>query len=216
MGTSCFHCGSDCESHPILFDEKPFCCNGCKTVYEIFSENNLTCYYDLERSPGAIPQEISGKYNFLDNQAIVEKLLEFNDANVQIITLYIPHIHCRLVYLDSRKSSKVKKGYYGLNSRFSQKNGTHNLSTRNVTLKELVLLLSSIGYEPYISLENYEGGKKRINRSIIYKLGVAGFAFGNVMLLSFPEYFEVDEFWLNQYKPFFRWIMFALSLPVVF
>lgn len=36
------------------------------------------------------------------------------------------------------------------------------------------------------------------------------------MLLSFPEYFEVDEFWLNQYKPFFRWIMFALSLPVVF
>lgn len=99
-------------------------------MYEIFSENNLTCYYDLERSPGAIPQEISGKYNFLDNQAIVEKLLEFNDANVQINNFIYTSYSLQLVYLDSRKSSKVKKGYYGLNSRFSQKNGTHNLSTR--------------------------------------------------------------------------------------
>ena len=216
MGTSCFHCGSDCESHPILFDEKPFCCNGCKTVYEIFSENNLTCYYDLERSPGAIPQEISGKYNFLDNQAIVEKLLEFNDANVQIITLYIPHIHCSSCIWILENLQKLKKGITASIVDFPKKTVRITYQPENVTLKELVLLLSSIGYEPYISLENYEGGKKRINRSIIYKLGVAGFAFGNVMLLSFPEYFEVDEFWLNQYKPFFRWIMFALSLPVVF
>src|SRR5690606_19780546 len=42
------------------------------------------------------------------------------------------------------------------------------------------------------------------------------FAFGNVMLFSFPEYFEVEEFWLDQYKTVFRWLMFAFSLPVVF
>jgi Cu+-exporting ATPase len=33
------------------------------------------------------------------------------------------------------------------------------------------------------------------------------------MLLSFPEYFEVEEFWLDNYKGFFRWLIFALSLP---
>jgi Cu+-exporting ATPase len=58
-----------------------------------------------------------------------------------------------------------------------------------------VLLLSSIGYEPYISLEDYEVGKKKVDRSLIYKLGIAGFAFGNVMFLSFPEYCEVAGFW---------------------
>ena len=36
------------------------------------------------------------------------------------------------------------------------------------------------------------------------------------MFLSFPEYFELNEFWLEQYKHFFRWLMFALSIPVVF
>src|SRR5690606_36511477 len=36
------------------------------------------------------------------------------------------------------------------------------------------------------------------------------------MFLSFPEYFEVGEFWLEQYKHLFRWLMFAFSLPVFF
>jgi Cu+-exporting ATPase len=76
-----------------------------------------------------------------------------------------------------------------------------------------VYLLSSIGYEPYISLENFETGKSNVDRSLIYKLGVAFFCFGNIMLLSFPEYFEVNEFWLDQYKEFFRGLIFALSLP---
>ena len=68
-------------------------------------------------------------------------------------------------------------------------------------------------YEPYISLDNFEAGKKKVDRSLIYKLGIAFFCFGNIMLLSFPEYFEVEEFWINQYRGFFRWLIFALSLP---
>ena len=65
-------------------------------------------------------------------------------------------------------------------------------------------------------MDDFKSSEKLINRSLIYKLGVAGFGFGNIMFLSFPEYFEVNEFWLEQYKHLFRWLMFALSLPVVF
>jgi Cu+-exporting ATPase len=36
------------------------------------------------------------------------------------------------------------------------------------------------------------------------------------MLLSFPEYFEVKEYWLDQYRGFFRILIFALSLPSFF
>src|SRR5690606_14489899 len=36
------------------------------------------------------------------------------------------------------------------------------------------------------------------------------------MFLSFPEYFEVGEYWLEQFKPFFRWLMFGFSVPVIF
>jgi len=42
MKESCFHCGQDIDKEIISFDEKTFCCNGCKSVYELLNMNNLT------------------------------------------------------------------------------------------------------------------------------------------------------------------------------
>ncbi|GFD81120.1 ATPase [Tenacibaculum sp. KUL118] len=214
--TTCFHCGNECDTKTITKEDKFFCCNGCKTVYEIFSENDLTCYYDFQNNPGAIPEEIQGKYDFLDNESIVDKLLEFNDGNVQVVNLYIPHIHCSSCIWVLENLHKLQEFVSSSQVNFPKKTVRITYNSEKTSLKEIVLLLSSIGYEPYISLEDYEVGKKKVDRSLIYKLGIAGFAFGNVMFLSFPEYFEVSEYWLEQYKGIFRWLMFIFSLPVVF
>ena len=214
--TLCYHCGDSCENTTIKLEEKHFCCNGCKTVYEIFSENDLTCYYDLQENPGAIPTEIAGKYDFLENKEIQDKLLEFNDDRTQIVTLYIPHIHCSSCIWVLENLHKLNDKINSSQVDFPKKTVRISFDAELTSLKEMVLLLSTIGYEPYISLEDYESGKKKVDRSLIYKLGIAGFAFGNVMFLSFPEYFEVDGFWLEQYKNIFRWLMFVFSLPVVF
>ncbi|WP_338731025.1 heavy metal translocating P-type ATPase [Mangrovimonas cancribranchiae] len=214
--TTCFHCGDSCTTDHIIFDNKNFCCNGCKTVYEIFSENDLTCYYDLQQSPGATPKEIQGKYDFLSDESIIEKLTEFNDGNNQIVTLTIPHIHCSSCIWILENLNKLNPNITTSQVNFGKKTLRVTYKSKEISLKELVLLLSKIGYEPYISLEDFNTGKNKVNRSLIYKLGVAGFAFGNVMFLSFPEYFEVEEFWLDQYKNVFRWLMFTFSLPVVF
>ena len=213
---SCFHCGLDSSSSDIIYDEKSFCCNGCKTVYDIFTENDLTCYYDLQEAPGATPKEIEGKYNFLDNAKIIESLLEFNDEKTQIITLYIPHIHCSSCIWILENLNKLHRSISSSMVNFGKKAVRVNYNAEEISLKELVRLLSSIGYEPFISLDDYSVGNKNVDRSLIYKLGVAGFAFGNIMFLSFPEYFQVNGFWIEQYAPVFRWLMFAFSLPVVF
>jgi len=213
---TCFHCGLDATTSNITFDNKAFCCNGCKTVYEIFSENDLTCYYDLQQAPGATPKDIEGKYNFLENTKIIEQLLEFNDGENQIISLYIPHIHCSSCIWIIENLNKLNPSISSSIVNFGKKTVRVTYNAETLSLKNLVALLSSIGYEPFISLDDYSVGKKHIDRSLIYKLGIAGFAFGNVMFLSFPEYFEVGEFWLEQFKPMFRWLMFAFSLPVVF
>ena len=214
--TQCYHCGDSCDDKYVKFDEKQFCCNGCKTVYEIFSENDLTCYYDFQENPGAVPTEIQGKYDFLEQEEIVKKLLDFSDANTQIVTLYIPHIHCSSCIWVLENLHKLKPEISLSQVDFTKKQVRVTYNSDSTSLKEIVLLLSAIGYEPYISLEDYEGGKKAVDRSLIYKLGLAGFAFGNVMFLSFPEYFEVDGFWIEEYKNVFRWLMFFFSLPVVF
>ncbi|MCK8141673.1 heavy metal translocating P-type ATPase metal-binding domain-containing protein [Flavobacterium sp. I-SCBP12n] len=211
---NCFHCGLDIvKEDEIIFDAKNFCCNGCKTVYEIFSLNDMTCYYDFEKSPGATPQDISGKYDFLDNESIVSKLLEFQENSTAIISLNIPHIHCSSCIWILENLQRLQKGISTSQVNFPEKKVRITYNPELVSIKNIVYLLSSIGYEPYISLENYETGANNVDRSLTYKLGVAFFCFGNIMLLSFPEYFEVKEFWLDHYRGFFRWLIFALAMP---
>ncbi|SEA44723.1 Cu+-exporting ATPase [Flavobacterium gillisiae] len=211
---NCFHCGLDViKAEEIIFDEKSFCCNGCKTVYEIFSVNDLTCYYDFEKSPGATPLDIKGKYDFLENESIVSKLLDFQEATTAVVSLSIPHIHCSSCIWILENLQRLQEGISTSQVNFPEKKVRITYDPQSVSLSKIVYLLSSIGYEPYISLENYETGKKNVDRSLTYKLGVAFFCFGNIMLLSFPEYFDVNEYWLDTYKPFFRWLIFAMSLP---
>ncbi|SHL17610.1 heavy metal translocating P-type ATPase [Flavobacterium chilense] len=211
---SCFHCGLTIpKDEEINFDEKKFCCTGCKTVYEIFSLNDLTCYYDFEKSPGATPQDIKGKYDFLENETILSKVLEFQEGNTAIVSLNIPHIHCSSCIWILENLNRLQPGISISQVNFPEKKVRITYNSDTVSLKSIAYLLSSIGYEPYISLENYETGKNKVDRSLTYKLGVAFFCFGNIMLLSFPEYFEIKEFWLDNYKPFFRWLIFILALP---
>ncbi|MEM8998950.1 MAG: heavy metal translocating P-type ATPase metal-binding domain-containing protein [Bacteroidota bacterium] len=219
---TCYHCGEDCDTLKVFFDEKHFCCNGCKTVYEIFSTNGLSYYYDLQSSAGSTPNGVSGKYDFLDNQEIVEKLLEFNEEGIQVVELYIPQIHCSSCIWVLENLNRLHASIKMAQVNFPKKKIRITYDSAHLSLKQLVVLLAKIGYGPSITLDDYTKKQHSVDRSLLYKLGVAGFAFGNVMLLSFPEYFDhfvskpgTTEYWLDQYKVVFRWLMFAFSLPVV-
>ncbi|SIS81087.1 Cu+-exporting ATPase [Zobellia uliginosa] len=219
---NCFHCGDDCGNNPIALDDKNFCCHGCKTVYEILSGHDLDYYYDLQSAAGASPKSIDGRYDFLDSTPIAEKLIEFNDGNLQIVNLYIPHIHCSSCIWVLENLNKLNHYIKSTQVNFPKKTVRITYSSSDISLKEVVVLLARIGYEPYISLDDFDKKKKSADRSLIYKLGVAGFAFGNVMFLSFPDYFDLSssnasggEYWLNKYEPVFHWLIFLFSLPVL-
>jgi len=212
----CFHCGTDCDDDNFVIDEKSFCCNGCKTVYEILNQNELNCYYDLQNSPGTIPKEIEGKYDYLDNKDISSSIMEFEDGETSVVNFYIPSIHCSSCIWVLENLHKLNNGVITSLVNFPKKEARITFKNSQISIRKLVELITSIGYEPYISLDNAETSKSKINRKLIYQVAIAGFAFGNIMVLSFPEYFQMDEYWLNRYKPFFRGLMFLFSIPVVF
>lgn len=213
---TCYHCGLDCGKTPINFNEKCFCCNGCKTVYEILNQNELSCYYDMEKSPGTVPNEIKGKYDYLENEEIAQKILEFADGTTSVVEFYIPSIHCAACIWVLENLEKLNSGIVNSIVNFPNKTVRITFKSQSISLKQVVELLTSIAYEPYISLEDANKNAKKNDKTLLYQLGYAAFAFGNVMLLAFPEYFEKnDEFWLNQYKYMFRYMMLVLSIPVV-
>ena len=213
--TPCFHCGDPCGSGAVQYDEKAFCCTGCKTVYQILQDHQLDYYYQLEQGAGRSPGEAAGAFDFLDDPEIAGRLLDFQDDTHQVITLSIPHIHCSSCIWILENLHKLNPGVLSSQVDFPRKEARIHFDPARIGLRTLVELLAAIGYEPSITLEQYSGAKPAKDRKLIYQLGVAGFAFGNIMFLSFPEYFETGEYWIEQYKGFFRWLMFALSVPVV-
>ena len=87
---NCFHCDDLCNKTAIIHHNKYFCCNGCKTVFDILNDNDLTYYYDLEHTPGTTPFLQEGKYDFLENNQIVSKLLEFTLLVISFDTIISP------------------------------------------------------------------------------------------------------------------------------
>ncbi|KAA3637394.1 MAG: HAD family hydrolase [Calditrichaeota bacterium] len=86
-----------------------------------------------------------------------------------------------------------------------------------ISLRQLVELLATIGYEPMLSLDDYEfKPQKKKASSLIVRLAVAGFCFANIMLFSFPEYLSTDGLIEPEFQKFFGYLNILLSIPVFF
>jgi cation transport ATPase len=70
--------------------------------------------------------------------------------------------------------------------------------------------------DPKITLQDVvKEGKKLNQNSLITKITVAGFCFGNSMMISFPDYFGMGAF-EREYANFFGYMNLAFGIPVLF
>ena len=215
---SCDHCGADCGKNPVVSGVDHFCCQGCSMVYQILHENKLTQYYKLERTPGIKVEDLSydSKYAFLEKEEVKAKLFEFYDHNIAKVTFYIPVIHCISCIWLLEHLNKLNHGILNSTVNFITRKATITFNTGEITLRQLVELLVSIHYIPDISQQTLEK-KQEIpeNKALLYRIGVAGFVFGNVMLYSLPEYLNHKP--LGETLGTFLYFMsFALLIPLVF
>ncbi|MGX5817579.1 heavy metal translocating P-type ATPase [Chitinophaga lutea] len=205
----CAHCGEPCARNAT------FCCAGCKTVYELLNEHGLCDYYTLNENPGSAQRTPvrPDKFAFLDDPKTTQQLLQYQDAEQAHVTFHLPNIHCSSCLWLLENIHRVEPGIRRSEVVFSAKEARIVYDPQKVSLRKVAETLTSIGYEPYISLQDLRRAKPPVNRKLIYQLGVAGFCFANIMLLSFPEYFG-DPHMESSMENLFRYLNLALSLPV--
>lgn len=213
----CYHCGSDFEEVIIHAHSHSFCCEGCKTVYEILDENGLNNYYGMEHNPGnKIISKMGNKYSFLDSEEVASGILDFHDGGVSSVKFFVPKIHCSSCIWLLENMHRLEKGIVKSTVNFLKKEVYVVFNDENYSLRKVVELMTSIGYEPNISLNDFKKeAEKGEDRSFIYKLGVAGFAFGNIMLLSFPEYFDTNDYLDDKFRKLFGYLNLLLATPVL-
>lgn len=185
-------------------------------VYQILNETGLCEYYDLNKNPG-INQRIhirKDKFAFLDDEKVEAQLISFRDEKQVHITFYLPQMHCSSCLYLLENLHRLNEGVISSKVNFTRKEVEVAFVSASTSLREVAETLTSIGYEPYISLNDLKEKRPAINRSMVFQLGVAGFCFGNIMLMSFPEYLGIDAS-ETALRGIFRWINFGLAIPVL-
>ncbi len=215
---SCHHCGTPCDD-TITHEEHVFCCYGCKAVNELLSNSDLGNYY---RETSLQNESVSflkatRKYAFLDHEDIQQQLLKFRNESHAIIKFSLPGIHCSYCIYLLEHLNKLNEHIIKAEVHFVKKEITITYLHQDISLKEIAVLLSQLGYPPDISLQHLDKTRKRTkSNNIGTQIAVAGFCFGNVMLMSMPEYLDKDLLLTDNFKILFGWINLVLAVPAMF
>lgn len=218
QNTSCYHCGNDCGKHAIKAHDHQFCCQGCTSVYEILDRNNLCNYYNINNHPGLSQTTTinKNKFEYLDSQDVIKQLIKFSNNNTIHIQFYLPQMHCSSCVWLLEQLHNINNGIESCTVNFVNKEVFIIYDQSKTSLRKVVETLTSVGYEPYINLNsintNYTAPN---NKKRILKIGVAGFCFANIMMLSFPDYLAGDYTIEPIIKNGLQIIAILLSIPVL-
>src|SRR5581483_2463874 len=215
---ACFHCGEPCRGEPFTKSEKVFCCQGCLFVHELLSESGMERFYDLDIHPGVRVKKTtsSAQWSFLDEPSVRLKLLDFTDGKTSRVTFHIPAIHCVACVWLLENLFRLLPGVGTAQVNFPRREVAINFSSSQVPLSRLVSFLVSIGYEPELNFGQLDKPRRgSLNKRLWLQIGLAGFAFGNIMLFSLPTYFGLDSLSGPAFKALFGWLSLALAIPVL-
>lgn len=213
---SCAHCGDPCNDDAYRDMELHFCCGGCKAVYTLLRDNDLSLFYNIDSNAGLSQRGIRHeRYDYLDDVDIQKVICNYIDDKMCKVWLNLPTIHCTSCLWLLENIGRLNSGIESATVNYLEKKALFQIRTDLISLRELVELLTKIGYPPHIALSDSDGRTDKVDRSLFYKLGIAGFVFGNIMLLSFPEYLGLQDGDFG-FSDYIRYINIVLILPVIF
>ncbi|NKB69349.1 MAG: HAD-IC family P-type ATPase [Candidatus Latescibacteria bacterium] len=215
----CFHCGQPCRAPYLCLADKPFCCTGCRTVYQLLRDNDMERYYALAQRPGTAPSSRSASHDrfaYLDSEPLQTQLLDYADDERARITLHLPQIHCPSCIWLLENLPRLEAGVLHAEVDFLRRQITLVYHRQYTAPSRLAALLARLGYEPEIALDQGQRPKTDPEtKKLVKRLAVAGFCFGNAMLFSFPEYLAEPGGLQQSWSWLFAALNIALALPVL-
>ncbi|RZK50782.1 MAG: HAD family hydrolase [Pedobacter sp.] len=211
----CYHCGDELIYEPLVVEDKQFCCQGCKSVYLLLANKQLCSYYNFNPTPGR-KSESDKSLHYLDEPTIKQQLIDYQDNTQSIVNFYIPAIHCSSCIWLLENLYKLHPAIFSSRINFIEKKVNISFKHAEISLREVVELLISIGYEPNLNAQDIvKEHTLKVDKGLILKIAIAGFCMGNVMLFSFPEYFGITNLESN-FRVLFAWLNLMLCIPSTF
>lgn len=212
---ACRHCGTPC---PPAAAGPAFCCAGCRMVFELLQEHGLGQFYALNGTPGrrVETRAEAGRFDYLDDPAVRDRLVDFTDGRTTRVTFHLPAIHCVACVWLLENLFRLHPGLGRTRVDFARRTAAIEFADGRLKLSAVAALLDSIGYPPDLRLAHLDGdGRRPVPRRLWLQVGVAGFVFGNTMLFSLPQYFGLDALHGPAFQRLFGLLSLMLAVPVM-
>ena len=219
--TACAHCGLPVPRARVEPQSaQQFCCDGCSSVFAILHTAGLADYYAYQDSSGvtrASPRPSKRKFEELDEASFQARHCRVLGVGTKSVELFLEGIHCSACVWLVERVSRVAPAV--IDSRFDLTRSVLSVtwSCQAAPLSAVARALDSLGYCPHpTSSTTLAAEQRRGDRALLLRLGIAGAAAGNVMLMALALYSGRFSGMGSEYLAFFRWGSLLIATPTVF
>ncbi len=215
--TACAHCGLPVPAGRIVDGAGlQYCCAGCEVVHAALAEHGLDAYYKLAGDDVG-PARTTGKsYAELDDPAFHGLHVRTRADGLAETALYLEEVRCTACVWLVERTPTLLPGVIELRLDFGRARADVVFDPAAVKLSAIAGLLDRLGHpvHPYRGLDR-DAARRREDRALLLKIGVAGAASGNIMLLAIALYAGLIGGMGTRDAAFFRWTSMIVALPAL-
>jgi Cu2+-exporting ATPase len=188
-------------------------------VYEIVHAAGLSGYYAHQEQGGAVaarPTTPGRKYQELDDASFQAQHCRREASGDQSVELLLEGVHCSACVWLVERVGRVVPGVTSSRLDLSRNVVALTWDDTRTALSAIARGLESLGYPAHALGESATALTRARDRDLLLRLGCAGAAAGNVMLMAFALYSGAFSGMEASYQALFRWTSLAIATPAVF
>lgn len=192
-----------------------FCCEGCRSVYELINSEGLGRFY---RERKWEQDTIGGKELFKKVDArLFNDLIITNPDGTLSLDLFVDNIRCAsCVWLIEKILSRTK-GIVSIKINYATHRAHIKWRPQELSLEELLNKISSLGYTPKPFSESEQLKQQRAHaKDLLIRFGTAGFLSSQLMVYTIALYAGYFQDIDRETKVVLEVIALVLTTPVVF
>lgn len=219
MNDCCYHCGLPVTQINkveaiIKNTQKYFCCVGCASVCQTIYDSGLSAFYDQKTSTILPSVDLEYPLEFYDSLVFQQPFLESSDPDTKTITLISDTIHCAACVWLIERALSAMDGVVWVRVNLTDKRISICWEDEKINLSSIMKTLADLGYAAMPYEQNIaEATQQRKNKSLLYRIGFAGFTMMNLLWISIALYTGASD---GKYHEYFQWLGFALATPTLF
>lgn len=222
---TCFHCLQPIPKGVELtveFEQQPqqVCCAGCQAVAETIIEHGLSAYYkhrdlDKPQQTPLLPEQLTD-LDVYDHPDVQREFVRQLDGQLRQAALTVSNITCSacawLIERELQHNPGIHKAVVNLSSQRLQV----TWDPQQLSISDMIRQLAHIGYQALPFQPNQQEQRfSQQRKGFIRRLGLAGLATMQVMMLAFALYFGVVSDLDDTTREYIWAVSLLFSTPVI-